>query len=155
MKATTIGNRTIDPAKDDFFRVVIEERKSLPKSHPHYLLLKIIANALYGIFAELNKEEFGKNNAKRLNVFSGEYKFDQTTFVVERPGRWQFPPAAALITAGGRLMRTLSVSRRPLQASRWKTSCQSDNLETGRRNLREAQQFESLRPKRRRRHSQN
>jgi hypothetical protein len=104
MKTTTIGNRTINPVRDDFFRVVIEERKNLPKSHPHYLLLKIIANALYGIFAELNKDEFGKNNAKRLDVFCGEYKFDQTTFSVERPGRWQFPPAAALITAGGRLM---------------------------------------------------
>ena len=66
--------------------------------------MKIIANALYGIFAELNKEEFGKNDAKQLEVFSGKYHFDQTTFAVERPGRWQFPPAAALITAGGRLM---------------------------------------------------
>ena len=107
MKATAIGTRTIDPVKDDFFRVVIEERKNLPKSHPHYLLLKIIANALYGIFAELNKEEFGKNSAKKLTVFSGEYHFDQTAFVVERPGRWQFPPAAALITAGGRLILSI------------------------------------------------
>lgn len=104
MKSTAIGTRTIDPVKDDFFRVVIEERKNLPKLHPHYLLLKIIANALYGIFAELNKEEFGKNNRKQLEVFSGEYKFIQPTFSVERPGRWQFPPAAALVTAGGRLM---------------------------------------------------
>jgi hypothetical protein len=104
MKPTAIGTRTINPVTDDFFRVVIEERKTLAKTHPHYLLLKIIANALYGIFAELNKEEFGKNNAKQLDVFSGKYHFTQTAFVVERPGRWQFPPAAALITAGGRLM---------------------------------------------------
>jgi hypothetical protein len=106
MEAITIGTRTIDPnnAKHDFFRAVIEERKTLPKSHPHYLLLKIIANALYGIFAELNKSEYGKNLAKQLEVFSGEHRFDQSTLVVERPGRWQFPPAAALITAGGRLM---------------------------------------------------
>ena len=27
--------------------------------------------------------------------------------MVERPGRWQFPPAAALITAGGRLLLTI------------------------------------------------
>ena len=66
--------------------------------------MKIIANALYGIFAELNKDEFGKNSAKLLAVFSGTYTFDQPTFVVERPGKWQFPPAATLITAGGRLM---------------------------------------------------
>jgi len=78
--------------------------KKLPKSRPHNLLLKIIANALYGVFAELNKEEFGKNSAKLLDVFSGEHKFQQSTFVVERPGKLQFPPAAALITAGGRLM---------------------------------------------------
>jgi hypothetical protein len=104
MKPTVIGTRTINPEKDDFFRAVIEERKKLPKSHPHYLPLKIIANALYGIFAELNKDEYGKNRAKQLHVFSGERKFDQPASVVERPGKFQFPPAAALITAGGRLM---------------------------------------------------
>jgi hypothetical protein len=104
MKDTSIGARTIHPETDDFFRAIIEERKSLPKEHPHYLLLKIIANALYGIFAELNKYEYGKNNPKQLVVFSGERTFEQPTCVVERPGRFQFPPAAALITAGGRLM---------------------------------------------------
>jgi DNA polymerase elongation subunit (family B) len=87
--------------------VVIEERKKLPDSHPHYLLLKIIANALYGIFAEINKTEYGKNSAKQLDIFSGESKRQQPTFVVERPGKFQFPPAAALITAGGRLMLAL------------------------------------------------
>jgi hypothetical protein len=104
LKPTSIGARKIDPGKDDFFRVIIEERKALPDKHPHYLLLKIIANSLYGTFAELNKYEYGKNKAKRIDVFSGEQKFDQPTRVVERPGRWQFPPAAALITAGGRLI---------------------------------------------------
>ncbi len=104
LKKTVIGTRTINPEDDDFFRVVIEERKKLPKSHPHYLLLKIIVNALYGIFAELNKYEYGKNSLKQLEVFSGEQEFDQPTFVVEREGRFQFAPAAALITAGGRLV---------------------------------------------------
>jgi hypothetical protein len=104
LRTTAIGTRTINPEVDDFFRAVIEERKKLPKSHPHYLLLKIIANALYGIFAELNKYEYGKNNPKQLQVFSGEHKSEEPTFVVERPGKFQFPPAAALITAGGRLM---------------------------------------------------
>lgn len=107
MKAIAIGSRIFHPAKGDFFCAIIEERKALPKSHPHYLLLKIIANALYGIFAELNKHEFGKNSAKILEVFSGEHKFEQLSHVIERPGRWHFPPAAALITAGGRLMLTI------------------------------------------------
>ena len=104
LKSATIGTRKINPETDDFFRAVIEERKKLPKSHPHYLLLKIIANALYGIFAELNRHEYGKNRAKDIEIFSGEFKDTDKTTVVERPGRFQFPPAAALITAGGRLM---------------------------------------------------
>lgn len=107
MKAIRIGGRTIDPAKDDFFRVVIEERKTLSKDHPHYLLLKIIANSLYGSFAEVNKQETGKNSAKVIEVYSGEHRFEQRTSVIEQPGRWHFSPAAALITAGGRLMLTI------------------------------------------------
>ena len=103
MKSIALGSRKINP-QEDFFRAIIEERKKLPETHPHYLLLKIIANSLYGIFAELNKYEYGKNRAKKLKVFSGEHNFAQTTHTVERPGRWQFPPAAALITAGGRLI---------------------------------------------------
>jgi hypothetical protein len=104
MKGTRIGTRNIHPETDDFFRAIIEERKSLPKEHPHYLLLKIIANSLYGIFAELNKVEYGKNRTKQLVVFSGENEFEQQSCVVEREGQWHFPPAAALITAGGRLV---------------------------------------------------
>jgi hypothetical protein len=104
LKSATIGTRQINPETDDFFRAVIEERKKLPKSHPHYLLLKIIANALYGIFAELNTNEYGKNRKKDLEIFSGEFRKQEKTDTVERPGRFQFPPAAALITAGGRLM---------------------------------------------------
>jgi hypothetical protein len=104
LKRAFIGTREIDPERHDFFRLVIEERQKLPKSHPHNSLLKIIANALYGIFAELNKQEYGKNRAKQIEIFSGEFKSEEKTTVVELPGRFQFPPAAALITAGGRLM---------------------------------------------------
>jgi hypothetical protein len=107
MKGASIGSRKFNPAKDDFFRAIIEERNSLPKGHPHYLLLKIIANSMYGIFAELNKYEYGKNSAKKLKVFSGQHKFNETSCKIERPGKWYFPPAAALITAGGRLMLSI------------------------------------------------
>jgi len=104
LRSVKVGTREINPETDDFFRAVIEERKKLPKSHPHYLLLKIIANALYGIFAELNKEEYGKNRQKDLEIFSGEFTKEEKKDTFERPGKFQFPPAAALITAGGRLM---------------------------------------------------
>jgi len=107
MRSVSIGSRRFNPMAGDFFVAVIEERKKLDDKHPHHLLLKIIANSLYGIFAELNKYEFGKNNAKQLEVFSGEHKFKQRTLNVEMPGRWQFAPAAALITAGGRLVLSI------------------------------------------------
>ena len=71
MKSMTIGSRLINPNVDDIFQAIIEERKKLPENHPHSLLLKIIANSLYGILAELNKYEYGKNAAKRLECFLG------------------------------------------------------------------------------------
>ena len=43
----------------------------------------------------MNKYEYGKNNPKQLQVFSGEHKSEEPTFVVERPGRFQFAPAAS------------------------------------------------------------
>jgi hypothetical protein len=40
-----------------------------------------------------------------VHVHSGNTSFDTPPLaVVERPGRWYFPPIAALITAGGRLL---------------------------------------------------
>ncbi len=107
MSPVKIGDRMFDPAHNDFVTTVIEQRKKLPKSHPHYLLLKIIANALYGVFAELNRQEYGKNQAKQIAVYSGEHEFEQSARVVELAGKWQFTPAAALITAGGRLILSL------------------------------------------------
>jgi len=96
-----LDHAIFNPTTDDFFVAVIEERNKLDDKHPHHLLLKIIANSLYGIFAELNKYAFGKNNAKQLEVFSGEHKFKQKTCIFEKPGRWQFSPAAAPTALGG------------------------------------------------------
>jgi hypothetical protein len=36
-----------------------------------------------------------------------DYNFTQKTHILEKPGRWAFPPAAALITSGGRLLLAL------------------------------------------------
>ena len=107
LKEITLGGRLFDPATEDFFRFVIEQRSKLPKTHPHYLLLKIIANSLYGVFAQLDKKTVGKNSRATIYVVSGDYNFTQKTHVLEKPGHWAFPPAAALITSGGRLLLAL------------------------------------------------
>jgi hypothetical protein len=108
LKATSLGNRQIDPTAEDFFKAIIEERKNLPDGHAGHFFLKILANAGgYGIWAELNKVRYGRNNAKRLHLYSGKFERIDTVSEIERPGPWYFPPVAALITAGGRCLVAL------------------------------------------------
>jgi len=70
-----------------------------------YYFLKILANAgCYGIYAEVNRLQAGKNDAKQAGIFSGDESMTNRSCVIESPGPWYFPPVAALITAGGRLL---------------------------------------------------
>ena len=96
MKAARLGKGSIDPYYDDFFRKVIEERKKKDKSDPLYYFLKILANAgCYGLYAEVNQFQFGKNAAKTIGIFSGEESRTEHTCIVERPGPWysrRYPP---------------------------------------------------------------
>jgi hypothetical protein len=105
MKSAKLGKGSIDPYRDDFFRKVIEERKGKEKSDPLYYFLKILANAgCYGIYAEVNRHQTGKNDPKHIGIFSGDESRTERTCVIESPGPWYFPPVTALITAGGRLL---------------------------------------------------
>jgi hypothetical protein len=105
MKSVKLGKGSINPSRDDFFRKVIEERKGKRKSDPLYYFLKILANAgCYGIYAEVNRQQHGKNDAKQIGIFSGELSGTERACTVEVPGPWYFPPVSALITAGGRLL---------------------------------------------------
>ncbi len=108
MKSVSLGSSSIDPYKEDFFRKVIEERKGKDKNDPLYYFLKILANAgCYGIYAEVNRFQTGKNNAKQIEIFSGDERRTQRSCIFEAPGPWYFPPISALITAGGRLLLAL------------------------------------------------
>jgi len=105
MKTVALDLGRIDPYHDDFFRKVIEERKSKDKANPLYYFLKILANAgCYGIYAEVNRHQTGKNDRATVRIFSGEEQRTRPTNIVEEPGPWYFPPISALITAGGRLL---------------------------------------------------
>ena len=108
LKSVTLGKGSINPARDDFFRKVIEERKGKKKSDPLYYFLKILANAgCYGIYAEVNRHQVGKNDAKQVGIFSGEANITERATIMERPGPFYFPPVSALITAGGRLLLSM------------------------------------------------
>jgi hypothetical protein len=94
------------PYKDDLFRKVIEQRKLHKNDEALYYWLKILANSIYGFFVELNPESRKKN--VRVNVFSGERTFSDSSDVIEKPGPWFFPPLASLITAAGRLLLAMT-----------------------------------------------
>jgi hypothetical protein len=105
LKPTNLrGMVEINPATDDFYRKVIEQRVShKSKNKPLAHFLKVLANSgSYGLFVEVNTE----TQAREVKVayFSGEKKGKTLSAYVEKPGAWYFPPVASLITAGGRLL---------------------------------------------------
>jgi len=110
------GEVDIDPASEDFFRRIVELRKG---SRPGDTLsvierdrisqsLKIMANSgSYGIFAEINREQIPKGEVVPVRVHGLGSSFDVSTSAPESPGEFCFPPLAALITGGARLMLAL------------------------------------------------
>src|SRR5204863_8743344 len=128
MKSVELGTGSIDPYRDDFFRKVIEERKGKGKTDPLYYFHKILANAgCYGIYAEVNKLQTGKNDPKKLGLFSGEESRAKHTCTVELPGPWYFPPVSALITAGGRLLLAM-LERMVADAGGTYLMCDTDSM---------------------------
>jgi hypothetical protein len=109
------GAIEVDPRKQDFFRIAIQERKQLarrkdlPESERKRLdkALKVLSNAAsYGIYAEMNRQE----SDEETDVLC--YGIDPEPFTCrvqhpDVPGPYCFPPMAALITGAARLMLAL------------------------------------------------
>lgn len=109
------GTIEVDPAKEDFFRVVIEQRKllasraDLEPSDKKRLdkALKVLANATsYGIYAEMNQQESEHETTVTVHGIDAD-AFQCRVRHPEVPGRYCFPPLAALITGAARLMLAL------------------------------------------------
>ena len=105
------GSRPIDPASEDVFRAMVEERRRLeqigdPESRRTSAALKTVASAAsYGIHLELNRHE---PTAERVSVrVHGLDSFNSSITAIEEPGSYFYPPPAALVTAGARLMLAL------------------------------------------------
>jgi hypothetical protein len=91
-------------------------------------LLKILANAgCYGIYAEVNRDQLGKNSAKKIGIFSGEESRTEETCIVEPSDPWYFPPVASLITAGGRLLLAM-LERMVTDAGSSYFMCDTDSM---------------------------
>jgi hypothetical protein len=109
------GQVPIDPRKQDFFRVVIEERKRLSKREDLDTIererldkaLKTFGSATsYGIFAQMDRQE--SDEKVRLTCFGpDETPYTCSVAHPEAPGEYCFPPLAALVTSAGRLLLAL------------------------------------------------
>lgn len=109
------GSRTIDPTKDDPFIVMVEERQRLrsdaeiPQAERDRLerFLKITGSATaYGVLARFDRREVGEATELIVHGPDGD-PLHVTSTAVEEPGPFCFPPIAAAITAGARLMLAL------------------------------------------------
>lgn len=105
------GYATIDPALEDVFARVIEQRQAAKRdatlsSEELKRLdkgLKVIANATaYGIYAEVNAQDEG--DVTTAVVRNGGEPFEIVTDAPELPGRFYFAPIATAITAAARLL---------------------------------------------------
>lgn len=109
------GAIEIDPSKQDFFKVVIEERKRLSLRTDLSELekerldkaLKVLANAAsYGIYAEMNRQE--ADEPVKITCYGIDHDpFKCRVAHPDIPGEFCFPPFASLITGAARLMLAL------------------------------------------------
>jgi hypothetical protein len=116
LKSTKLrGQIDVDPRKQDFFRVVIEERKRLPRrtdisdieKERLDKFLKVLANAAsYGIYAEMHRLE--SDHKKEVTCHGmDEDSFKCRVSHPDEAGAYCFPPLASLITGAARLMLAL------------------------------------------------
>ncbi len=116
LKTTKLrGAIEIDPRSQDFFKVVIEERRRLPsrtnlsdvERKRLDKALKVLANAAsYGIYAEMIRQE----SDQKVNVTCHGIDTEPFTCRVAHPdvpGKYCFPPLASLITGAAHLMLAL------------------------------------------------
>jgi hypothetical protein len=109
------GQIEVDPGKQDFFKVVIEERKRLPKRTDISDIekgrldkfLKVLANAAsYGIYAEMHRLESEHKTWVTCHGIDAE-PFKCRVAHPDEVGEYCFPPLASLITGAARLMLAL------------------------------------------------
>jgi len=129
----------VDPAREDFFKAVINLRRTVKtrmnaasgterdRLADEQLALKILANATsYGMFIELNVERSDK--AETLTCFgpAGE-GFSVRSKIQEKPGTFFHPLLATLITGAARLMLALAERKATDEGLGW-TFCDTDGI---------------------------
>lgn len=113
------GTVEVDPLRDDLFRRVIEERTRVKRGQSPYnglsdderrwlqQSLKTLANSLFGVLVEVNKQRLPEGKRAPVRVWHGQGSYRTSVGAVEEPGAFFFPPLGTLITAAARLMLAL------------------------------------------------
>jgi hypothetical protein len=129
MRSITLhGGIEVDPYSGDFFRTVVERRQRRHNKNDSIGRgLKTLANGTsYGIWAELNRIE-QPGGRKLPVVVYGHRSFECQTAHPEKPGPYYFPPVAALIASGARLMLTRLEALVTEQGGTW-GFCDTDSM---------------------------
>jgi hypothetical protein len=114
-------DRLIDPYKDDFFKILIEQRQEFKRCRDNAVddkvreefdikqnTVKIATNATsYGIFAEVNVNDRPEKKLSRIFGACDE-PFLYESNKIEQPGRYFHPLLATVITGGARLMLAIT-----------------------------------------------
>jgi hypothetical protein len=105
------GEIDVDPAKDNFFKKVIEKRKEVKRKVEKdgdemdalQMFLKILANSTsYGVYIEMNREELKENDS--IEVFGLDRFTPKRDEEFEKTGRFYNPLIAVMITGAARLI---------------------------------------------------
>jgi hypothetical protein len=124
------GQVDIDPASEDFFRTVVEQRHEVKNHDPSLAaFLKVLANSgSYGIFGEMNPQELPAGQRKPVTVYGAAGQpWTAHVGAPERPGEYCFPPIAACITGAARLMLAMLERCVTDAGGRW-VFCDTDSM---------------------------
>ena len=132
-----LGTTSIDPTSRDFFRAVVEERRvieaqtDLPEEEREWRAkgLKVLANSTsYGIYAQMIRHDLPGSRKDKVAVFGRtDEPYEHLVESPEDPGEFTFPPLAAAITGGARLLLAL-LERLVTDASGTYAFCDTDSM---------------------------
>jgi hypothetical protein len=130
------GTVPVDPRTQDFFRIVTEERMRRKTDTEAEAtqgdrvgpFLKVLGNAgSYGIYAQMDRRELPGSRRDAVRVYGLEGPFETKVSAPEEPGEFSFPPMAASITGGARLMLAL-LERMVTDAGSTFAFCDTDSM---------------------------